>query len=284
MKTIEALLKDKAIESKNYKVLSNKDGVLVLELSDVKDQPILKYFFNKLYTREIEYYKLLNHLDVKTMDVKKYYEDAMLLENINLSGTYALTQKTDLENKDLLRALAKWYKKFHRKGRQYVLDHSQCDFYSEIELLNDGNIKLLKNKTAYENHEFWPLLDEKLKGVLTYYHKHKTLTYNDFSHTNMVHSLKHQEAYMFDYNFLGLGLPYFDISNVLSALKPEFHEVFIEAYGGFDSLEKEINDVMSHLIGLIIAYEKEVFPKWGVCSLEFLTSGELLDKLRRLKL
>jgi len=42
--------------------------------------------------------------------------------------------------------------------------------------------------------------------------------------------------------------------------------------------------VMSHLIGLIIAYEKEVFPKWGVCSLEFLTSGELLDKLRRLKL
>ena len=81
-----------------------------------------------------------------------------------------------------------------------------------------------------------------------------------------------------------MKMPYFDTSNVLWAIKTEFHGVFIEVYGGFDSIEKEINDVMSRLIGLIIAYNKEVFPKWGFFSLDLLTSGELIDKLRHLKL
>lgn len=273
---IKQILKNKNIDS-DYTELSNKDDVIVLELIDMPNKPILKYFGNNEFRREIYYYNLLRNNSIQTINVINSWEDAILLENIKNNSKYRLATQEDLLNKEIVEALAKWYKKLHNKA--LLKDENSRINYSEFDLLNSEELDILMEKSSYGNEKYWKQLQEMISRFYPYYLSNQSITYNDFYFGNVIVSKDLKNAFMFDYNFLGRGLPYFDVSNVLSGLEPKMHDVFLLAYGEIDEFEKDINSVISPIIALIIAFKKDVFPKWAKVYFDKLVSNELYDEL-----
>ena len=67
-------------------VISNKDSIIVAKVSSNKGNYILKYFDNDKYTYEIENYKMLESLGVKTIKVLGSTRNSMLLDDLNCSS------------------------------------------------------------------------------------------------------------------------------------------------------------------------------------------------------
>ena len=89
-------------------------------------------------------------------------------------------------------------------------------------------------------------------------------------------------ACMFDYNLPGKGFASSDLSNVTSSLSKEAGEAFLRAYDRpIDPAERALNDVMSVLVGLIFACQREHFPSWGNACLAELQNG-FEEKIARL--
>lgn len=77
-------------------------------------------------------------------------------------------------------------------------------------------------------------------------------------------------ALMFDYNLLGKGYAYTDVRNILSSLSEEAGKAFLDEYGAFDPMEKALDDVVSVVVTLYLACQRDVFPLWaqafyGIC-------------------
>lgn len=269
------------VKVNTLEVLSDKDGVVVVVLNDGLKNPVLKYFEKAIYAREIEIYKLFNQLGIKTMPVIAVSDTALLLENMASHPTERLALKSDLENPTVVKGLAKWYRKLHHSGREHLKANGDQGFYSELRLLTPENLLEIKEKSGYHCDGFWTALPIAVDRILTYLEGHKTITYNDFFYGNAAVSKSLEDAYTFDYNFVGAGLAFLDIANVLSGLPEPMHDIFCEAYGEIEPYEREINALVSPLIGLSIAYQRETFPEWGLEALEQLRSGEVFEILRR---
>ena len=96
----------------------------------------------------------------------------------------------------------------------------------------------------------------------------KTLTYNDFYYTNMVVARDGSAAFMFDYNLLGKGMVVSDLRNVTYSLSPAAKDAFLAAYGPFDPLEEMLDDVVSPVVTLWLACQRQSFPNWAVDALQ----------------
>ncbi len=278
--SILELAKHYGITVKSLEVLSNKDGVLVVVLQDGLKNPVLKYFENPLYIRELEIYKLFNQLGIMTMPIIAMGDNSLLLENMADHPTERLALKSDLENPGIVKGLANWYRNLHKAGKTHLQTQGDQGFYSELRLLTPENLLEIKEKSGYDCDEFWIELPIAVDRILTYLESHKTITYNDFFYGNAVVSKSLDDAYIFDYNFVGAGLAFFDISNVLSGLPESMHSIFCEAYGEIEPYEREINNLVSPLIGLAVAYERTQFPEWGMEALAQLRSGEIFETLQ----
>lgn len=273
-------------ELKNYDIndpilecLSNKDGVLVYKVICKGSNYVLKHFLKDEYKREIAYYELLNELGIKTINVLGYKENSILLEDIDFSEEYRLATKDDLLKPEAITSLAKYYSGLHKRGKKYFSENIGLDIYSEFKSIDKESMLILKKNLDYENEVFWDELVVFRNKVLPYYQDNKTLTYNDFFYGNMIVKRDLSEVFMFDYNLLGEGLEYFDISNVLYMLTDEMKEIFLHMYGHVNKKEKYINDVVSHIFALITAYRREEFPSWAIESKELLLTGRILEYL-----
>ena len=267
------------IHESNIEIISNKDGIIVSKVSADKENYVLKYFEKEEYRREIDYYNLFESLKIKTIKVHGTTEKSILLEDIESSKNYKLANPCDLELDQVIISLANYYRALHLKGRDYLENHSDVTFYSEISLINKANIEKLIIKTKYDNIDYWRLINKLIIDLQPFYQVNRTITYNDFYYGNVIVSKNQDESFMFDYNLLGEGLRYFDISNVLSGLCPEMRGVFLKAYGDVDEYELKLNEHLAPLIGLISAYEKNTFPSWAVDELEALKTGKLYKSL-----
>lgn len=261
------------------KVISNKEGIIACAVYTKDESYFLKYFENVEYRREITYYKLLNNLGVKTIKVIDSCKTSILLENIKSSNKYRLATKEDMNHPEVVKSLALWYKDLHTKGYNHLLENSDVEFYSEINLLTSDNVSMVRLKSGYDNDDFWYKFEKSLTSVQEYIKKNKTLTYNDFYYVNMVVSNDLKEAFMFDYNLLGEGLKYFDVRNVSYWLTDDNKNLFLQNYGTYNENEVLINDILSPIIGLVIAYRREIFPDWAESDRNDLLSGNLLKKL-----
>jgi len=274
-------LKQLGLGGELKEVLSDKDGIKVIRVKTELGLGILKVFDNPEHRREIANYELLERLNIPHLRVLKQSSTALLLEDVQGSSKWRLGQAEDLADEQIARSLAEWYRQLHQKGAAYVKEHGQ-DMYEETSLLNHENMVWLRGISKTEDHAFWSLWQEKEAQFLSVLAElPRTLTYNDFFWTNMVVSKDHQQAMMFDYNLLGKGFVYSDISNVLSSLSKEAGEAFLEAYGAYDLYEKKLNEITSPLIGLCLAFRREKFPSWGREPLEQLQSGEITEALLR---
>lgn len=276
-------LKDYGIEVTGLQVLSDKDGITVCRLRTGKETYVLKYFENPVYRREIGYYDLVQQMGLETIPIVGKREASILMEDMADHARYRLAKKEDLNEASVVVALAEYYKHLHRAGRAHLKDKPKVAYYSELKRMTPQALRALKEKTAYDHHDFWQDVNDLIQEVMVYYERHKTITYNDFYHVNMVVSKDLKEAFMFDYNMLGEGLAYGDIRNVLSCLNEEMSALFIKTYGPFSPYEEAIDGVIGDLFSLLVAYERVSFPKWAQASLDKLLSGQLADRIKHIK-
>jgi len=157
--------------------------------------------------------------------------------------------------------------------------------YDEADFFTLENIACIKEKTGTQDAPAWVLLEQNYAAINDLLHKaRRTLTYNDFYYTNMVVAKDKSSALMFDYNLLGKGYAYTDVRNVLSSLSEEAGKAFLDEYGDFNPIEKTLDDVISVVVTLHLACQRDVFPWWAQALLDELDTIfiEKIDCLRRL--
>lgn len=255
--------------------IRNKDGLYLYRIKYRKDKYVLKYFLNDKYLREISNYIILQNLNIPTIKLIGYTNRSLLLEDLDRSFDYRLGIESDLKDEEVIRTLAKWYKKLHMEGIKKISKSSE-GFYRETDCITKENIELIKKKSNICDNKVWELILENIDVILGKIAMcEETLTYNDFYFTNLAVARDKSKSLMFDYNFLGIGFKYNDIRNVCSSLSKGLGEIFIEEYGEINEHEKIIDEGISIVIGLIQAYKGKTVPGWADKLLESVNNGEL---------
>lgn len=276
---------------KRYEVIRFKDGITVCRVFSKGRSYILKCFENWKDTREISNYKLLQGLNVPTIQVVAISDNAILLEDIDASKVWRLAAEGDMQNENVGRIIAIWYKILHKRGRDYIKsratikegekeESSGYALYDESDALTLENINIVKLKTHTEENPIWKLIEDNFTFIRSLVDRlQRTFTYNDFYYTNMAVAKDLSQALMFDYNLLGKGYAYADIRNVTSSLAEPAKEAFLQEYGEYDKTEAAIDYIVSPLVSLIFACGKEVFPKWGYGELEKVKSEGYMEMI-----
>ncbi len=252
--------------------LQAKDGVFVYRVKG-EIPCVLKCFEKDEHKREIKNYHLLQFLGIKTIKVIDNSQNAFLMEDITASPTYRLATRVDMDDPDIMRALAKWYRKLHIKGRAYMRDYP-TELFCETDDITLENIRMVKEKTQTANEPVWALLEDnfsKLRELID--NMPKTLTYNDFYYTNMIVAKDHCEAFMFDYNLLGMGFACADLVNVTYEISEPAKSAFLAEYGEYDLKEMSLVKITGTLFALITACRRSVFPDWAKGELQTLFGG-----------
>lgn len=267
-----------------FTVLQEKDGVIVARIAGGESSCILKCFLKEEFRREISNYRLLASLGIPTIRVIAATDSALLLEDIAESPSQRLGIPEDMDDPEIARKIAVWYKRLHREGDDYVRLYGE-GLYDESDFFTLDNIDRIMEKTETQNAPAWKALKEDYAAIRRLLQMtQRTLTYNDFYYTNLIAARDKSSALMFDYNLLGKGYAYGDVRNVLSSLSPEAGEAFLDEYGGFDPDEKLLDDVVCTVVTLHLACQRKTFPVWARAMLEELDRGfiEKLERLRRI--
>ena len=98
----------------------------------------------------------------------------------------------------------------------------------------------------------------------------------------MVVAKDKSSALMFDYNLLGKGYAYTDVRNVLSSLSEEAGKAFLDEYGGFEPIEKALDDVVSVVVTLYQACLRDEMPWWAQALLDEIDTT-FIEKIEYLK-
>ena len=281
MQLIYDQLRQMGLSCDRFDILQDKDGIVVTRVFCGKGSYILKSFQNPVHRREIENYRLLQSLRIPTIRVIDATDSALLLEDLNYSPTYRLGCKEDMDSPPIAEKLAVWYRQLHQIGYDYAIKHADC-LYDESDYFTSENIARIVQQTATENLPAWELLQQNFQQIARMLaNARKTLTYNDFYYTNMVVARDGSAAFMFDYNLLGKGMVVSDLRNVTYSLSPAAKEAFLAAYDPFDPLEEMLDDVVSPVVTLWLACQRQSFPNWAVDALQEVETA-LPAKIRRL--
>ena len=263
-------------------VLQDKDGVTTARVTCDGASYVLKCFEKDEYRREIDNYRLLQSLQIPTMQVIASTDAALLLEDIDRSPVWRLGVEGDMDDLRVAEALAVWYRRLHEAGRAYVAAHG-AGMYDEADYFTRENLALVRKKTGTQNAAVWTVLERDFDAI---HHKlqatHRTLTYNDFYYTNLIVARNRSAAMMFDYNMLGKGIAYTDLHNVTWSLSDRAGEAFLSAYGGFDPQEAALDAVVSHMVTLYMACQRESFPSWARESLQTIQTPPFLQRIEAL--
>ncbi len=279
---IDKMFQKLNIDPSTCELIRAKAGVSVFRLQAGDEKLILKMFENLEDRREIANYRLLGELRIPTLPMRGYTEEALLLPDVNVSEEYRLGIEADLQDVQVAKAVAKWYRKLHDVGRQY-LTRNAVSLYDEMDIITVENMARAAEVTDTIDNPLWDTVkkdfNEMKKKIAEL---PRTLTYNDFYWDNLIVSKDKTEAFMFDYNLLGMGMAYGDVRNVTSSMGKEAAKAFCEAYGvnGLDE-EKLADDFLAHMVTLCVASQREVFPAWAGASVKILKNGELLKNFEQ---
>jgi len=226
---------------------------------------IVKHFAKPDNRREIENYRILQSLGIPTPRIIARGEKTLLMEDLSI-GAYRLATEKDMNDPAVGVLVAAWYRKLHENGRAYAQTH---DLYDESEHISPGNLALIGERTGAKDFPIWPALMEAVPRIReAALALPRTLTYNDFFYGNLALARDGSAALVFDYDLLGKGYVYGDIRNVCSSLGEKAKEAFLAAYGPFDEREAAVDEIVSELIALGAACQKEKFPRWAEGALE----------------
>ncbi|MDO4740237.1 MAG: phosphotransferase [Eubacteriales bacterium] len=280
---LNALLEQMHYPFERIEPIRSKDGVHVARVFSGTRTAVLKYFEKAEYRREIENYRILRSLGVRTLEIIAQTDSALLMEDIAASPFLRLGVESDHADPVLAEKLALWYRALHEQGAPYVAAHG-ARLYDETDCLTPENLALVREATGTGSLPVWRELEAGLDALLRVVRAlPRTLTYNDFYYTNLIAARDRSFAFMYDYNLLGKGYVFSDLRNVTSSLQGAAVSAFLEAYGPFDPAQEAVDSVACTLTTLISACQRPSFPKWAEGSLAELRGG-LREKLRRLPL
>ena len=262
-------------------LIREKFGITVFRVFANNESYVGKYYEETHDRLEIEYYHVLNSINVPTIKVIGHTDCLLLLEDISASSIYRLGTEEDMADPKVAGLLAKWYKQLHTKGRNYAgLSKLYCVAEDE---LTKANLENAAAKTNSTENPIWQLLQENLETYRNAYTTlSNTIVYNDFYWDNFIVAKDYTSAMMFDYNCMWRMYAYADIHNVLKNLPHRAGEASMESYGTYNPMEKLYEDAFIPLSGLITACNMESFPPWTNDIISMLHSGELkqlFDKL-----
>ena len=247
---------------------------------------ILKEFGDPEASREVRAYALLEDLGIPTLRVIASTNDALLLEDLDVSKYLRLAHEEDLRNAEVGVALAAWYRALHNADSTLLLrDNPRLSFLRrEIDELTPASILKVATRVRGSDSSKWFTLAgniDRIKNAVM--NSAETLTYNDFHWTNLALSRngKAIRAVVFDYHCLGLGMRYSDCRNVTGSLGPDAVDAFRSAYGETDPKEKVLDDLVAPLCALVEAFRRRRFPSWAEASLEVAETGEIHSRLNR---
>ncbi len=258
-----------------------KDGVSLFRVESEGNFYVLKVFEKREDTREIENYRLLASLGIQTLPLLAATECAILLPDLNADDTFRPGTGEDLTNVRVARALAKWYRNLHDKGRDWLAGR-RAALYDETDGITPDNMAKVARRTGTTENPLWKEFAAHAAEIRSRIDAlPRTLTYNDFYWTNLAVAKDFGQAFLFDYNLLGKGLAYGDVRNVTCALSPEAAAAFRETYG-MEGLEEEqrADAFLAPLVTLVFACEKETFPDWAAEALAQLKNGTVAKALR----
>ena len=282
MQIVDSIFQKLDLHVETAELIRSKAGVSVYRLEASGEKLILKMFENPEDRREIANYRLLGELRIPTLPMKGYTEEVLLLPDVTASEGYRLGTETDLQDVQVAEAIAKWYRRLHDTGRQYLTRNS-VSLYDETDVITVENMVRAAEVTDTIDNPLWNVVKDNFDDMKKKIAKlPRTLTYNDFYWDNLIVSKDKTEAFMFDYNLMGMGMAYGDVRNVISSMGKEAAKAFCDAYGvnGLDE-EKLADDFLAHMVTLCIASQREVLPAWAGESLEMLKNGNLLKNYRR---
>jgi len=278
----EQQLKLLGISSNGMEVLQDKAGITVARVCTPEGLRVLKCFEDMPSRREISNYRLLGELGIPTLRIFAATEAALLMEDMSSGGEYRMAAEADMADVQVAERLAGWYRRLHDKGFEYV-KNCGSSMYSETDLFSMQNIENVMARSGTGSLPVWKLVMDNYKAIRNaIVNTPMTLTYNDFYYTNMAVARDGSSAIMFDYNLLGRGHVYSDMRNVCSSLSDEAGEAFRLAYGEHDMLiEKLIDDAVSPVVTLHLAYQRSVFPSWAGETLNDINGGysEAIERL-----
>ncbi len=246
---------------------------------------ILKVFGDPDASREVGAYALLKDLGVPTLRVIARTNDALLLEDLEVSKHLRPAGEDDIGKAEVGVALAAWYRALHdTDSRLWTGQPGPSFLRREIDELTPASILEVASKVRGSDQSKWVTLADNIDRIknaaMT---SAETLTYNDFHWTNLALSRNEKpiRAVVFDYHLLGLGLRYSDCRNVTGSLGPDAADAFRSAYGETDPREKTLDDLMAPLYALVEAFRRPRFPSWAEASLELAETEEIHSRLDR---
>ena len=246
---------------------------------------ILKLYKDTSAAREARAYALLADLGVPTLRVFATKNDALLLEDLEVSKNHRLASEEDVGRGEVGAALAEWYRALHDGDSGLWKDGPSSSFLRrESDALTADSILELATRVRGSDRSRWSFLADNIDRV-----KNaaigcgETLTHGDFHWTNLALSRNGYpiRAVVFDYHLMGLGLRYSDCRNVTGSLGPEAAAAFRTAYGETDPMEKILDDLTAPLCALIEAFRRPRFPSWAEESLEIVETEEIHRRFDR---
>ena len=272
----------------DFQLIRAKDGVHVYKCRYNGQAAVVKYFENESDRREIHNYDILQHHGIPTIRTFDFGQASIVLEDITASEDWRLGMESDIDDINVMKALAHWYFSLHENGSNaQELQNLYCEYDKiTLESLVALSSKFLEGRKLFDLliANFDTLQERICAPALT-------LTYNDFYWTNFVVRKDGQAAMMFDYNLMGKGYRYADFRNVCwnlssvakSAFVDTYNGLFFDKYGhtrcGDEQIERQIDEVAGPLYSLIIAFEKENFPSWAEYARQAVLDGSLLQKV-----
>ena len=265
--------------------IRRKHDIHIFRIGIERSSYILKISGDLDASREVRIYALLKELGVPTLCVIASTNNALLMEDLEVSRCQRLACKEDVGRGEVGAALAEWYRALHDGDSRTSADEPQSTYLRrEHDALTAESILELARKVRGPDRSEWTLLADNIDRI-----KNaaigcgETLTHSDFHWTNLALSRNGYpiRAVVFDYHLLGLGLRYSDCRNVTGSLGPEAAAAFRTAYGETDPMEKILDDVMAPLFALIEAFRRPRFPSWAEESLEIVETEEIHRRLDR---
>ena len=269
-------------------LLSERHGHCLWRVATDRQSYVLKWFPAGAAEREteIEAYRLLGQLGVPTLPVRAMTEDALLLEDLAASAEWRLATEEDVAEPAVGRAVARWYRAFHRQGARLLAQPGDPPAFltREVDRLGQESLCAVGRRLGLEGQTGWHLAIEHVEDLKDAVRAlPETLNYNDFDWTNLALSRAWgaaPRAVVFDYHLLGIGPRYNDCRNVAGSLAGEAVPAFWQEYGPVDLREEILDRPTSVLVSLVIAAQRERFPRWAQASLERVLDGGLERDLR----
>jgi hypothetical protein len=262
--------------------LSERHGHALWRLVTARQSYVLKWFPpGDACATEMQAYALLRQLGVPTLPVHAAAEDALLLEDLAASPEWRLASQEDVACAAVGRAVARWYRVFHRRGTELLARPGGAPGFlrREIDRLDGDSIHAAGCHLALGSQAGWRLAMaqiEPLKAAMRALPE--TLNYNDFYWTNLALSRtlgSEQQAIVFDYHLLGIGVRFSDCRNVVGSLAGDAVAAFWQEYGPPDEREEILDRPLSTLVALVTAARLSTFPRWARSSRDHVLCGGL---------